>query len=147
MYSYNLYEYKSQQANVGEKNANGSSCYTMPVRITFLVSKVVSKGTFQKSNWPAGPRPDWSFWKWNRLFPRVFDEKPFPLCMPFRIWPIRLLCLKVKFSLRWECPGWSVQTNGEQPKISRYWLTLEVPRVTKINFLLTTLINRQEIWL
>ena len=34
---------------------------------------------FLKSlNWPAGPWPDRSFWKWNRPFPRVFDEKRFP---------------------------------------------------------------------
>ena len=29
-------------------------------------------------NWPAGPWPDQSFCKWNRLFPRVFAEKQKP---------------------------------------------------------------------
>ena len=27
-------------------------------------------------NWPAGPLPDQSVSEWNRLFPRVFAEKP-----------------------------------------------------------------------
>ena len=26
-------------------------------------------------NWPAAPEPDQLFWKWNRLFPRVFRLK------------------------------------------------------------------------
>ena len=51
----------------------------------------------------------------------------------------------MKFSLWREWPRWSVVTNGKQPKISRYWLTLLVPRVAKINFLLMTSIHWQEI--
>ena len=120
MYSYNLYEYKSQQANVEKKMLMGVAVTPCLCANIFLVSKVVSEGAFQKSNWPAGLWPDWSFWNWNRLFPRVIDEKQFPSCMLFSIWPMWLLCLKVKFSLPQECPGQSVQTNGEQPKISRW---------------------------
>ena len=37
-------------------------------------------------NWPAGPLPDQSVWKWKRLFPRVFAEKPSPSCVLFRNW-------------------------------------------------------------
>ena len=39
------------------------------------------RGLSKSQNWQARPWPDWSFWKWNRLFPRVFDEKGFPLCI------------------------------------------------------------------
>ena len=41
-------------------------------------------------NWPAGPLPDQTVWKWNRLFRRVFAEKPSPSCIIFRIWLIWL---------------------------------------------------------
>ena len=37
-------------------------------------------------NWPAGPLPDQSVWKWKRLFPRVFAEKPSLSCILFRNW-------------------------------------------------------------
>ena len=37
-------------------------------------------------NWPAGPLLDQLLWQWNRLFPRVFAEKPSPFCIIFRIW-------------------------------------------------------------
>ena len=52
---------------------------------------------------------DRSFWKWNRLFPRVTNGKRFPSYMVFRIW---LICRsKVKFSLRREWPGRGRQQN------------------------------------
>ena len=31
-------------------------------------------------NWSAGPLPDQSFWKWNRIFPRVFFMDTHLLC-------------------------------------------------------------------
>ena len=34
---------------------------------------------------PVAPWLDRLFWKWNRLFPRVFDEKRFSSCMLSRI--------------------------------------------------------------
>ena len=43
------------------------------------------KALSQSQNWLAGPWPDWSFWQWNRLLPRVFAKKPFPSSMLFRI--------------------------------------------------------------
>ena len=35
----------------------------------------------KSQNWPAGLWLDQSFWQWNRLFSRVFAEKPSPLCI------------------------------------------------------------------
>ena len=72
-------------------------------------------------NWPAGPLSDQSVWKWNRLFPRVFAEKLSPSCILFKIWLIWLdsFWLKVKFSLRRERSGRSVETNGKRPKVSQ----------------------------
>ena len=42
-------------------------------------------------NWPAGPWPDQSVWKWYRLFPSGFAKKnSSPSCILFRIWLIWL---------------------------------------------------------
>ena len=69
-------------------------------------------------NWPAGPLSDQSVWKWNRLFPRVFAAKLSPSCILFKIWLLWLdsFWSKVKFSLRRERSGRSVETNGKRPQ-------------------------------
>ena len=41
-------------------------------------------------NWPAGPLLYQSLWKWNRRFPNVFAETPYPSSILFRIWLIWL---------------------------------------------------------
>ena len=76
---------------------------------------------FSKSqNWPAGLWQDRSFWKRNRLFPRVFAEKPSPSCILFRVW----LIWPDSFDYSWNshynrngCPV-SSDNNGKRPKIS-----------------------------
>ena len=55
---------------------------------TLLLATV--RALSKSQNWPAGPWPHRSFWKWNRLFPWVFDEKRFPSCILFGIWLIWL---------------------------------------------------------
>ena len=71
-------------------------------------------------NWPAGPLPNQSVWKWKRLFPRVFAEKPSPSCILFRNWLTWLESFDSKGNLRREWCGWSVLTNGKRPKSAYY---------------------------
>ena len=101
------------------KCANGTSSISFPSRFSYLIFSVVFSFFFMhacvlwcfpkvRTHAELASR-DGSFWKWNRLFPRVTNGKRFPLYMVFRIW---LICrLKVKFSLRREWPGRGRQQN------------------------------------
>ena len=76
-------------------------------------------------NWPAGPWPDQSVWKWNSPFPRVFAEKTFSFVhtisdltdLAGKFW------LKVRLSLRREWSVRSVLTNGKRPRFSPIFQT------------------------
>ena len=60
-------------------------------------------------NWPAGPLPEQSVWKWNRLFLRVFLENPSFSCILFRIWPIWLDSFDWKWNSRYDWKGLACQ--------------------------------------
>ena len=102
--------------------------YGMPRPLPEMVKLKIVRALFICQNWPPGPLPDQKVWKWNRLFPRVFAEKPSPWCIRFGIWLIWLESwLKRKFSLRREWSGWSVLTNEKRlklPSIACRWCCL-----------------------
>ena len=99
--------------------ANGTSSISFPSRFSYLIFSAVFSFFFMhacvlwcfpkvRTQAELASR-DRSFWKWNRLFPRVTNGKRFPSYMVFRIW---LICRsKVKFSLRREWPGRGRQQN------------------------------------
>ena len=99
--------------------ANGTSSISFPSRFSYLIFSVVFSFFFMhacvlwcfpkvRTQAELASR-DRSFWKWNRLFPRVTNGKRFPSYMVFRIW---LICRsKVKFSLRREWSGRGRQQN------------------------------------
>ena len=69
-------------------------------KILFLLKLILGRFPFVRTD-----RPDhrWSrlFWQWNRLFPRVFAEKPSLSCVVFRIWLIWLDSFDQKWNSRY----------------------------------------------
>ena len=78
------------------KPSRATACSTASVAYTAVACGGL--GALSKSqNWPAGPWPDRTFWRWNRLFLRGLAEKPSPLCIIFWIWLIWM----VSFDEKW----------------------------------------------
>ena len=84
-----------------------------------LVNNRILRVLFKSQNWLARSWPDQSFWERNRLFPRVFYEKPSPSCILQDLTdPVGSFWLKVKFSLWRKWLGRSVLTHGKRPEMS-----------------------------
>ena len=76
----------------------------------------------KSQNWPVAPWLDRLFWKWNRLFPRVFDEKRFSSCMLFRICLTRLdsfLLIKSKILAHYDENGLAGQFSQMESPLNR----------------------------